>query len=107
MQEVLRHKRRRKKGLALGSDSPIGKGIDAIVYPVGVAGILCALPQVAEVWINHNAAGISIFTWSVWSVFSLVWVLYGIVHKAQPIAYLNAAWFFVNVSVALGAYLFS
>jgi uncharacterized protein with PQ loop repeat len=107
MQDVLRHKRRRKKGLALGSDSPLGKAIDVLVYPVGVAGVLSAVPQIAEVWMNHNTTGISVFTWSAWAFFSFIWILYGIVHKAPAVIFLNTAWFFVNASVALGAYLYS
>ena len=59
--------------------------IDKLVYFVALFVIIMTLPQLAEIWINKNANGVSVLSWSAYTLASLFWCFYGIVHKEKPI----------------------
>ena len=74
------HKRKRKakpsKWIAL---------FDRLVVIMGVVNLFATLPQVLEIWSGKNASGVSSISWGYYSAFSLVLLMYGLVHKEKPI----------------------
>jgi uncharacterized protein with PQ loop repeat len=80
--------------------------LDVIVYPIGLIGIVMAIPQLSEIWIRHNADGVSPISWAGWSLISLFWINYGFYHKERPILILNSLWFLINLSVSIGAFIY-
>lgn len=108
MQEAIWHhyKRRLKKRSARVYTWWVW-GIDWVIYPVGVIGLLMAIPQIYKIWAGHSAAGVSVLSWTAWSLISIFWTLYGLVHRAKPIIFLNAAWVVMNALVAISALLYS
>lgn len=108
MQEALRHHRKRKNPVALSKTrKQLIAILDLVIYPIGFLGILAAIPQVVEIWILHNAHGVSVLSWSCWAVLSFFWTLYGLAHKAPAISLINGIWVLINLTVALGAYLYA
>lgn len=107
MQEALRHHRKRKNPIVLSKTRrQLIAILDVVIYPLGFLGILAALPQVYEIWVLHNAEGVSVLSWSCWVVLSFFWTMYGLAHKAPAITFINGTWVFVNAMVAVGAYLY-
>ena len=104
---VHHHARKRRDAGEELSTSPLARFIDIAVYPIGIASLLMAFPQVYEVWILGNVEGISLASWSAWAFFNIFWIVYGIVHKVPAISYLYVGWFLINGSIALGAFLMS
>jgi uncharacterized protein with PQ loop repeat len=80
--------------------------LDKVIYLVGFLGPISTLPQIYEIYASHNAAGISVFTWSTYTVFSVVWILYGLVHRERVITFTYCLWLIMNGLVALGAILY-
>ena len=80
--------------------------IDKLVYVVGIAGPVMTLPQVTKIWLNKNAAGISLPTWITYAAASLIWTVYGVIHKDKPITISSLMFVVVNLLVVVGALIY-
>ncbi len=80
---------------------------DRLVYLAGVLTPIMTLPQVYEVLIRQNSAGISVASWSFYAIGSAIWLWYGILHKEKALIILNASMLILNGLVALGAIVLS
>lgn len=92
---------RTEEGRPLGQTFWTGV-IDAIIYPIGFLGVLMALPQAYSVWVLGQTEGVSLITWASWSVFSIVWILYGMIHKAYAIVAIQTLWLFMHLAITIG-----
>jgi len=72
----------------------------AIVLP------FTALPQVYTIWIEHNAAGVSLITWSLFLILSIPFLIYALVHKIKPYIIMNILWIVVYLLVIIGAFIY-
>ncbi len=79
---------------------------DKIIYAVVIIAPVLNLPQLFEVWFNRNAAGVSFMSWFGFSIVSVIWLIYGILHKEKPIIFMNIALAVVQGLVALGVILY-
>ena len=61
-----------------------------------------AIPQILKIWVERDASGVSILTWSMLLIFSLFWITYGIIHKDRPILFSNIAWVFFESLIIIG-----
>lgn len=80
--------------------------LDVLVYISGILGPLATIPQVIQIYSTHNAAGVSVASWSLYALFDLPWVVYAIVHKERPLMICYILWFGFNASVAVGALIY-
>jgi MtN3 and saliva related transmembrane protein len=63
--------------------------LDHTMVFIATAGPIAALPQVFDTFFTKNVSGLSLMTWSLWTMLSGVWLLYGILHKETPIIVSN------------------
>jgi uncharacterized protein with PQ loop repeat len=80
--------------------------LDVAIYPVGALSLILTLPQVYDVWVLHEVAGVSVITWSMWTISSIVWVLYGIAHRAAAIVFMQICWITLYLLVISGTFIF-
>jgi len=64
------------------------------------------LPQLFKIWLHKDASGVSFISWMSFSVFSLIWLMYGILHKDKPIILMNLALVVIQALIATGAFLY-
>ena len=64
------------------------------------------IPQVAKIWLEKSAAGISIVAWATYAVSSVIWAVYWIMHKDKPIAISSIMFVVVNLLVVIGALIY-
>lgn len=76
--------------------------MDKVVYFFSACGILILVPQLVQIWVHHNTSGVSLVTWSGFTMGTLFWLLYGIIHGERPLIAANLAAFIVNVSIVVG-----
>ena len=69
--------------------------VASFLYP------LTGVPQVIEVF-GGNIAGVSILSWAGFSLFSVFFVLYGLMHKVRPMIISNTIWFIVDILIIVG-----
>jgi len=77
--------------------------LDKIIYIVGIMGPIMTIPQVLRIWIEKNAAGVTIITWFSWLIIGIFWLTYGIVHKEKPIILVYSSWIIIHTLVVIGA----
>lgn len=76
--------------------------VDSAAYVMGVLTPLTSLPQLYEIWILKNSAGVSVSTWSLWIGTSAFWFYYGFIHKERPIMVAQSLWFVLELLVVIG-----
>jgi uncharacterized protein with PQ loop repeat len=68
--------------------------------------LLMTIPQVLTIWVGHQAAGVSIFTWSAYLVSAILWFWFG-VHKQDKNIYLPCiGWMALDIAVIVGAVIY-
>ncbi len=75
---------------------------DGFMYLIGIATPLSSLPQLYEIWVQHNAAGVSFFSWAFFTIASLFWIIYGVIHHEKPIIVSQVLWFVLEGLIAIG-----
>ncbi|MCD4666507.1 hypothetical protein K8R47_01705 [archaeon] len=76
--------------------------LDRFLLFLAIVGPLINAPQVFRIFDLKNAGGLSIVTWSLYAIFDIPWVIYGIVHKEKPIVIGYTLWFFTNILIIVG-----
>lgn len=80
--------------------------LDYIMYGVGILSPFALLPQVMTIYIEHQKAGVSITTWLLLSLFNILWIMYGVVHKSGPIIISHTLFFILNITIVVGVLYF-
>jgi len=78
------------------------KLFDIIIYAVAILGPLITLPQVLKIWQEHNASGVSLFSWAGYSCAAVLWIVYGVIHKEKPIIFANVIGLIMYIGVLSG-----
>jgi len=76
--------------------------MDKIIYLVGSFGILIFVPQLIKVWSPSSIAGVSLLSWLGLLIASTFWLIYGLIHKAKPIIFLNTLGAVIQLLIVIG-----
>ncbi|MDD4938055.1 MAG: SemiSWEET family transporter [Candidatus Shapirobacteria bacterium] len=76
------------------------------MYLVIVIAPFANIPQLSKVWIEKDVKGVSPLSWFLFSVISVIWLGYGILHKDKHILLMNAALIVVQMFIAIGAVIY-
>ena len=82
------------------------KTLDHICGFFSIAMPLTTLPQIIKIYVEKDVAGISLLYWVLYTISCIPFLLYGIVHKAKPVAILNLSWIIVNLVIIAGILLY-
>lgn len=112
MHNWLHHLHQRKRATNSGlepypSPRPGIRFLDGIAYIFGILGPLIAIPQVLKIWVDGDVAGVSLISWIGFSIGSLFWICYGLIHHEKPIYISQTLWFFLQVTIIVGVILHS
>jgi uncharacterized protein with PQ loop repeat len=80
--------------------------VDRLIYVVGVFVPAMTALQSIKIWIEKDASGIALITWAGYAVCNLIWILYGVLHKENPIIFMYILLFFFNTSIVLGTLIY-
>ncbi len=80
--------------------------IDNLVYVGGITGIVFTIPQLTKIWIDQQVQGLSLVTWLGFWIATLFWLIYGVVHKARPIIFINLIYGIINTLIVIGILIF-
>jgi MtN3 and saliva related transmembrane protein len=76
--------------------------LDYTMYGISVLAPLALLPQIFSIYIDREKRGVSIETWILLSIFSILWTIYGVVHKDKPIIITHALFAILDISIVVG-----
>jgi uncharacterized protein with PQ loop repeat len=76
--------------------------IRKLVLILAVIEPIMTLPQIYEIWVKHQIAGVSLSTWSFYLFAAIVWTVYSIQIKDLPIFLSSSLWVITEGLVVLG-----
>jgi uncharacterized protein with PQ loop repeat len=65
--------------------------------------LVMTIPQVLAIWVGHQAAGVSILSWSAYLVSAVLWLWYGLRRHDRNIYLPCIGWITLDVGVIAGA----
>ena len=65
--------------------------------------MLMTIPQVATIWIGHQAAGVSILSWSAYLTSAVLWLVFGLRKRDRNIYLPCVGWIVLDAAVIAGA----
>lgn len=74
---------------------------------MSVFSMLMTIPQVWTIWVNHQAAGVSVASWSAYLLSALLWFVYGLHLRDKNIYLPCVGWIALDVAVVTGAILWN
>ena len=79
---------------------------DWFMYAVAILSPLATVPQIYDVFVSKNVAGLSLISWTLYGVLNFIWIAYGLIHKEAPIVISNIIFALLNLSIAFGIIIF-
>jgi uncharacterized protein with PQ loop repeat len=76
--------------------------INRLVLIMAIVEPLMTLPQVYEIWIKQQRAGVSTLTWTFFTMAAVTWLIYGLKIKNSPLIISSTLWIIVEGSVVIG-----
>jgi uncharacterized protein with PQ loop repeat len=65
--------------------------------------LLMTVPQVWTIWVHHQAAGVSVLSWSAYFLSAILWFCHGLKQGDKNIYLPCVAWMALNGAVVVGA----
>ena len=103
---VLHDIHKRKRLLSYPSPQLTVRFLDISATAAGIIGPLMTVPQLLKIYVDHQAAGLSVVSWSAWALLDIPFIIYGIVHKDRVIIITYTGWLILNSAVAVGAIIY-
>jgi uncharacterized protein with PQ loop repeat len=69
--------------------------------------MLMTVPQVLTIWVGHQAAGVSITSWSAYLLSAFLWFWYGLQKRDKNIYLPCVGWIGLDAAVIVGAIAYS
>jgi uncharacterized protein with PQ loop repeat len=85
------------------SESPSEAWLRRLLGSMSVFTLLMTVPQVWVIWIGHQAAGVSLVSWSAYLVSAVLWFWYGLRKGDRNIFLPCVAWVGLDAAVIAGA----
>ena len=69
--------------------------------------MLMTVPQVLTIWIGHQAAGVSVGSWSAYLLSAILWFAYGLQKRDKNIYLPCVGWVGLDAAVIVGAVVYA
>ncbi len=83
--------------------SPSDTKLRGLLGGMSVFTMIMTVPQVLAIWVGHQAAGVSILSWSAYFVSALLWLWFGIRRHDRNIYLPCLGWIALDGAVIAGA----
>ena len=81
------------------SDAALRRALGAMSFFT----IVMTVPQIWTIWINHQASGVSVVSWSAYLLSALLWFWHGLRKRDKNIYLACIAWIAADSAVIAGA----
>jgi uncharacterized protein with PQ loop repeat len=69
--------------------------------------LLMTVPQVLTIWVGHQAAGVSVVSWSAYLLSAILWFWYGVQKRDKNIYLPCIGWIGLDAAVIAGAVVYA
>jgi uncharacterized protein with PQ loop repeat len=90
-------------GVASRADTAFSRLLGAM----SVFTMLMTVPQVLTIWVGHQAAGVSVVSWSAYLLSALLWFWYGLQKRDKNIYLPCVGWVGLDAAVIVGAVVYA
>jgi uncharacterized protein with PQ loop repeat len=80
--------------------------MDKAIYVVGIIGPIMTIPQLTKIWVEKNAAGVSVISWAAYLVTGIFWFIYAMMHKEKPLIMTYAIWIVLEIFIVVGTLMY-
>lgn len=80
--------------------------LSRVLGGMSVFTMLMTIPQVLTIWISHQAAGVSVVSWSAYFLSALLWFWYGFRKRDKNIYLPCVGWVGLDAAVIVGAVIY-
>ena len=93
--------------------TPASDGVQAktvmsrLLGAMSVFTLLMTVPQVLTIWVGHQAAGVSIVSWSAYLLSAVLWFWYGLQKRDKNIYLPCVGWVGLDTAVIVGAVMYA
>lgn len=77
--------------------------LSRILGGMSVFTLLMTVPQVLTIWVGHQAAGVSVISWSAYLLSAVLWFWYGLQKRDKNIYLPCVGWVAMDAAVIAGA----
>jgi uncharacterized protein with PQ loop repeat len=91
-----------------GSDAAQSKTVmTRLLGAMSVFTMLMTVPQVLTIWVGHQAAGVSVVSWSAYLLSAILWFWYGLQKRDKNIYLPCVGWVGLDTAVIVGAVIYA
>jgi uncharacterized protein with PQ loop repeat len=73
-----------------------------LIGSLSIVTMIMTIPQVLTIWIGHQAAGVSLLSWSAYFASAVVWFWYGLQKRDKHIYLPCVGWMLLDGAVIIG-----
>ena len=88
------------------TDSRTDRMVRRLLGGMSVFTMLMTVPQVFTIWVAHQAAGVSVLSWSAYLLSAILWLWHGVRQKDANIYLPCVGWIILFGGVVVGAIIF-
>ena len=81
--------------------------LNRILGGMSVFTMLMTVPQVLTIWVGHQAAGVSVISWSAYLLSAILWFWYGLQKRDRNIYLPCVGWVGLDTAVIVGALIYA
>ena len=82
-------------------------GFSRVLGAMSIFTMLMTIPQVLTIWIYHQAAGVSVLSWSAYLLSAMLWFWYGLQKRDRNIYLPCVGWAGLDTAVIVGALVYA
>jgi len=90
-----------------GHASRSGEALSRVLGGMSIFTMLMTVPQVFTIWVNHQAAGVSVISWSAYLLSAIRWFWYGLRKRDKNIYLPCVGWVGLDIAVVVGALIYA
>jgi uncharacterized protein with PQ loop repeat len=79
-------------------------GLRRLLGLMSIFTLAMTVPQVWTIWVERQAAGVSVLSWGAYLLSALLWFVYGLQQRDKNIWLPCIGWIVLNAAVVLGAW---
>lgn len=83
-----------------------GRFMTRLLAAMSIFTMLMTIPQVLTIWISHQAAGVSAWTWVAYLISACLWFWHGVKQHDKNIYLACIGWIVLDLAVIAGAMIY-
>lgn len=76
--------------------------LNRLVLFAGVFSPMMTVPQVVKIWLDKNAAGVSLASWIAYLIAAIIWLTYGLYYRNRPLIVAYLLWLNLSLIIIVG-----